>query len=681
MLALVGVIVFGLWLRYPLVGGGMPYFYSEDEGHHFNRLVNMVKAGDLNPHYFNKPSLHFYLRMPAVAAAFLWSARADELQSIQDIDTENPFGLAGYAWGVSHPRIVMWVRSVSIILSLLIILVTFLLTAWLVRSPWIAVGAAWLVACSPALVTDSAKIGVDTLMTFMCLLTIYFAIRTVREPTLGLIVLTGLCAGLAISSKYNAAPIIVLPLAACVLSRQCTALGAAAALTTPVLGFFIGTPFAVIDIPQFLDGMAFEVRHYGVLGHGAATGEPGLPQARFYLGWMTNAAAGALPTALGILGTVAIVWRRGRTGGLFLLFPLLFGILMVNQKVNFTRNMLVMIPVVCVLALVTVEEMTRWLISRKWPPRVPSVALVPVLVLLVSLEPLARSIGEHRDRISLAPDNRVAVSSWLTATSQPYSDTAIAGELQFPRDVYDVRGVSIMPTDEMDPVALFLEGFDRLVVGPEYDAQAKTDLLVAESVFEGEQGTQRIRFNPEVTVYRLPDLLIESDAVRSRVEGRPRFALAPPTYVGDVPSSAGDGWACESVADELAEASRDHCWTHARLAHLLLDSHAVRAVVGTGRQVEITLDIMSPWPTQSCALELEDWASADLCAGLEPRQWEHRSATLPSVLLASAPPRTFVDRGARSRSQQPTYWRRPEEVGSRGQGRWVGRRVIARQVG
>ena len=181
-------------------------------------------------------------------------------------------------------------------------------------------------------------------------------------------------------------------------------------------------------------------------------------------------------------------------------------------------------------------------------------------------------------------------------------------------------------------------------------------------------------------MYRLPDLLIESDAVRSRVEGRPRFALAPPTYVGDVPSSAGDGWACESVADELAEASRDHCWTHARLAHLLLDSHAVRAVVGTGRQVEITLDIVSPRPTQSCALELEDWASADLCAGLEPRQWEHRSATLPSVLLASAP-RTFVDRGARSRSQQPTYWRRPEEVGSRGQGRWVGRRVIARQVG
>ena len=143
-------------------------------------------------------------------------------------------------------------------------------------------------------------------------------------------------------------------------------------------------------------------------------------------------------------------------------------------------------------------------------------------------------------------------------------------------------------------------------------------------------------------MYGLSDVLIESDAVRSRVEGSSQFTLAPPTYVGDVPSNTGDGWACESVADELADASQDHCWTHARLAHLLLDSHAVRAVVGSGRQVEITLDIMSPWPTQSCALELEDWASADLCAGLEPRQWEQRSATLPSVLLASAPGLSLV---------------------------------------
>ena len=49
MLALVGVIVFGLWLRYPLVGGGMPYFYSEDEGHHFNRARQHGQGGRSQP--------------------------------------------------------------------------------------------------------------------------------------------------------------------------------------------------------------------------------------------------------------------------------------------------------------------------------------------------------------------------------------------------------------------------------------------------------------------------------------------------------------------------------------------------------------------------------------------------------------------------------------------------------
>ena len=73
----------------------MPYFYQEDEGHHFNRLVEMVKNGDFNPHYFNKPSLHFYLRMPAIAGSFLWSARANEIESIQDIVTRDDAVSAG----------------------------------------------------------------------------------------------------------------------------------------------------------------------------------------------------------------------------------------------------------------------------------------------------------------------------------------------------------------------------------------------------------------------------------------------------------------------------------------------------------------------------------------------------------------------------------------------------------
>ncbi|NDC38077.1 MAG: hypothetical protein EBZ48_08485 [Proteobacteria bacterium] len=66
LLALV-ILAFAAWLRVPFIRSGMPYFYNEDEAHHYNRVVNMVKRGEFNPHYFLKPSLHFYLRMPVVA--------------------------------------------------------------------------------------------------------------------------------------------------------------------------------------------------------------------------------------------------------------------------------------------------------------------------------------------------------------------------------------------------------------------------------------------------------------------------------------------------------------------------------------------------------------------------------------------------------------------------------------
>ena len=388
-LTLGAVIVLGLWLRYPQIGAGMPYFYQEDEGHHFNRLVEMVKNGDFNPHYFNKPSLHFYLRMPAIAGSFLWSARANEIESIQDIVTRDDAGLGGYAWSASHPRVVEWTRSVSTILSLLTIFVSYLLASQLVDSRWPAVLAALLVACSPALVSDSEKIGVDTLMTLMCVTTIYLAVRAMAEPTIGRIVATGFVAGLAVSSKYNALPIAAIPVLACLLSRRYSMAGLTAALVMPAAGFLVGTPFALVEIPAFLDGMAFEVRHYGVLGHGSATIEPGWPHARAFLGWMLNVAAGLLPTFLGLAGAGLLLWRRQRVGLLVLFFPACFLLLMVNQRVAFFRNMLVMIPFFCILAVWTAERAIRWLTGLPWASARARMALAPVLALIISAQPLA----------------------------------------------------------------------------------------------------------------------------------------------------------------------------------------------------------------------------------------------------------------------------------------------------
>ena len=126
-LLMAALLFFCVWLRYPAIGSGLPFFYQEDEAHHFNRTVEMVKSGDFDPHYFHKPSLHFYLRIPALISGFLWNVREGHIRSIKEIRTRDPYGLAGYAFTASHPGIVKWNRALSLLFSVLAVWLTCLL--------------------------------------------------------------------------------------------------------------------------------------------------------------------------------------------------------------------------------------------------------------------------------------------------------------------------------------------------------------------------------------------------------------------------------------------------------------------------------------------------------------------------------------------------------------------------
>ena len=631
-------MLLGLWLRYPLIGADLPYFYQEDEGHHFNRLVEMVKDGDFNPHYFNKPSLHFYLRMPAVVASFLWSVRADEITSIQDIVTRDEAGLSGYAWSASHPRIVRWVRSVSTIFSLLTIWVTYLLAVRLVDSRRMAVAAALLVACSPALVSDSAKIGVDTLMMLMCVTTVYLALRMMAKPTVVWIIATGLVAGLAVSSKYNALPIAAVPALACLLSRRCSAAGLAAALVAPVVGFCVGTPFALVQLPALLDGMAYEIRHYGILGHGAATVEPGWPHATVFMKWMRDGAVGLLPTVMGLAGGGLLMWRRPRVGLLVLFFPMGYLLLMVSQRVGLMRNMLVMIPFFCILAAWTAELAVRSMSGLAWVPRRITAVLAPAVVLVISAQSLTGAVGERHDRSAAAPDSRELLSQWLEETSDPTSDIAIAAELQFPPAAYAASGVTRIRTDEIDPVSLFLNGFDRVVVGPEFDADGKGAMMLPEVILPGQRKRQRVRRNPEITVYVFPDVHAEATSVRSYVASTPRLSVRPTTLIVEPTIALVNDRPCAPTnsSDRSPTSGLDDCLVQSRVARIVLDRGAVTMAAARGRHVLVTLDLRTPWRSQSCRLKLAAWDSHDLCTNLEPGKWEQRSVSIPTHALSGS---------------------------------------------
>ncbi len=478
-------------------------------------------------------------------------------------------------------------------------------------------------------------------MMLMCVTTVYLATLVMEQPTTARVVAAGLVAGLAVSSKYNALPIAVVPALACLLSRRCSPPRLVMGLIAPAVGFCIGTPYALIQVPEFLDGLAFEIRHYGVLGHGFATVEPGWPHARAFLGWMLNVAAGLLPTVMGLAGAALLMGRHLGVGLLVLFFPVCFLLLMSSQRVAFFRNMLVMIPFFCILAVWAAERAVGWTTRLAWPARSAKMALAPVLVLIISAQPLALAVADWRDRAGAAPESRILASQWLKETAAAFSDTAIAAELQFPYPVYAARGVTRMPTAEIDPVRLFLDGFDRIVAGPAFDPVRNRELMLTERIFPGQQEAQRIRSNPETRVYVLPYLLAHTTTIRSHVEGDPHYSVAPPTFTDEsVMPLFGEDWSCapKDRSDGSATPSRDDCLIPSRLARIVLDRGAVTTAVARGDDIVVTLDLRTPWPSQSCTLELPGWTSPDICAELEPGRWERRSATVPAGVVSGENP-------------------------------------------
>ena len=587
----------------------MPYFYHPDEANHFYRTVRMLQTNDYHPYYFLKPTLCFYIRMPAIAGGFLWSAREGEIVRIEEIVRRDENDPTGILWTASHPRIVMWARSVGTLFSLVMILATYGITRRVVASPWPAVLAALLVACAPFLIRESSIIAVDTLMAGFCLLCVWLSLRVMEDPTAGRAALAGLAAGLAVTSKYNGLPIVAAPLLACLLSGRCNLRAVTVALGFSAAGFLIGTPYALLAVSDFLNGMAQEIVHYGILGHGNATVEPGWPHAQRYLGWMTGPGGGVALTAAGIIGAGIMLATRWRAALIILVFPAGFLALMLSQRVAAFSNMLVTPPFFAIGAACVVQLLFQY---RARLPRAAGLALAPACVVVLAAQPTIKALEDRRE--ALTPESRHLASAWLLEQAEPAPETAMALELRLPQTNYRAPGVSPSPTDRLtDPVQLFLEGYDRVVVGPEFDdangSQEARALMQVHRVFEGTPYAQPIPRNPQVTVFELPLRLANTRPVRARVESEPRY----------------------EVAEGLVRS---------RVARLPLDpsitaaASASRASRGGGGDVTLTLDLTTPWASQSCRLELPGWQSPDLCAGLLPNQSAMRSVEVPAEVLA-----------------------------------------------
>lgn len=618
--------VIALWLRLPLIGSGLPYFYNEDEAHHFNRTVQMVKEGRLDPEYFHKPSLHFYLRMPIVAAGFIDGVRKGYLKSIKEVRARNPYGLGGYAFTSSHPGIVKWNRTFSVLLSVLVVVFTFCVASALAGSGTAGILAAGLVAISPDMIFHSATIGVDVVMTVMCIWATYICVRLKDRFTLAQLCAAGLLCGLAVSSKYNALPIAILPVTVCLFRLRIGLAELGIAVFAPMLGFLLGSPYILAHIPLFLDQLAYEVWHYGIAGHVGHSAEPGLDQAVFYGKWLISSAVGAAAMAACSIGIISCLVRPRAERIAFLVFPVLFAVLMISQKANFTRNMVVIIPFIAVLAALGVDSVRRLITSEEGTISL----LFHVAMLAVICYFPAESALSVRHEAGAIDDSRRAVVDFLKMNSIE-GDTAVAGQLQLPLSIILKKGISVYDAQEDTAVDAYLQGYQRIVIGNTEAAAERAVYLESIINFVGQPGKQRIVKNPAVEVLSIVEGKPLTNAALTRIRRDDRYTLRLTPAVEDKKLSKSGHLACKGSA-ESADLSEEHCWLNSRLTRLVFDKVASVAPAAT-ESFLLKFDVMTPWEGQELGLLLNGKAHELSLDGAQPGQWRSLALALDREML------------------------------------------------
>lgn len=164
-------------------------------------------------------------------------------------------GLIDPSWG-RYAQIIHTGRAVSGVLGVLTVLFTYLLGTRLYG--WqTGILAGFLLAATPLHIQNSHYITTDVFLTFLVLLTLYSAVRLAQRGSTVDYLLTGLCIGLSVATKFSAMPLLAPFGVACLVriavERRFFPIVGKALLALLAVGaaFFAGQPYAILNWERY----------------------------------------------------------------------------------------------------------------------------------------------------------------------------------------------------------------------------------------------------------------------------------------------------------------------------------------------------------------------------------------------------------------------------------------------
>ena len=393
------VIAAGAVLRFWGIRFGFPHpFARPDE----EVLVDAALASlrDGNPGFFDWPSAFIYATAGSYAALFAFERAVG-----------GAIRHAVVAKASFEPLLHLIPRTLSAASGVLTIAALYGAARELF-APRVALLASAFLAVAFLHVRDSHFGVTDVPATFLAVCAFWAALRcATRGVTIGRVALTGALCGLAASTKYNAAMVLlpaIAAIAAPVEWRSGASIAAAARsiallLACAAAAFLAGTPFAVLDYRSFLASVA-AVRSHLAGGHVIMT--RGWP---YHAAFTLRYGLGIPLVAAACAGAVWLAAARPRAALLVLVFPIPYYLYLGSGQTVFVRYLIPMVPFVCLIAAFFVDRAGSIAARRFGVPA--GAAAIAVLATILCAQTLRASV--LFDRLMTVEDTRVAGGKWI----------------------------------------------------------------------------------------------------------------------------------------------------------------------------------------------------------------------------------------------------------------------------
>jgi hypothetical protein len=508
-------------LEFRHIADTLPYPQSSGEPALALPAHRMLTTGDLNPGFFDYPSLPRYLTAIAMAAGFV---RASTHLEVRDVTGIGNVGFPYY----DQRRPMETARQAFVLISVTALVMTAACAWGAIQRPAVIVLAPLFTLISPLFFYHSwTYLNVDIVGTCFVTMTLAACLRGTRSPSLfGLAVLPGIPAGFSAASKYNLV-FVIFPvlLAIWLYGRAGSRLGASfVALLCMTAAFIVAVPHSLLDIPLFLNGLAFDGYHYAE-GQPGFDGPPGMRQFLFYVNHfvLEFGLPGMLMTAAGI-GVFAV--RDPRRTAILLLFPTLTLLLLSQHRVHFIRNVLAIHPIVAVYAAGGLLAAHGWLLGfigryRQTPG--PMLRAAAGVVLLLLAVPPSHVIDLMLDRT----DARNEAVAWLDKAIPTTWTLVVPTELGFDTRSLEASGHQVVKVELGN--ARTNEAADALLADIAMPSVILVPTWGADQFWPGAKKAEDLRVVAQrwQPVKRFGSEVVQVNHPNAAPNGSPAFGVAP----------------------------------------------------------------------------------------------------------------------------------------------------------